>query len=105
MNDNNEQPVEQVRVSYREMINCLCNLEWIDRDIELDGNILVDSVYDDMLTLWKKKGYAVPEEDNFENSVLILLDDIVKEQLYRRFTELKIDTGRVYNAFIEQYYQ
>jgi hypothetical protein len=103
--DGNTQPVEQMKVSYREMIECLSNMEWVDRDIFVDGSLIVDAVFDDLLTLWKKKGYAVPEEENFHSNVLILIDQIVKDQLYKAFTEIQVETAAIYNSFIEQYYQ
>ena len=57
------------------------------------------------MDLWQKKGYPVRGEVDFHRNVLILLDTIVKDQLYKAFTEIQVETAAIYNSFIEQYYQ
>jgi len=95
----------QEKVSYREFVSMMNNLQWIERDIEAEGDIISEDDYEEMINLWMDKGYARKDDIEFYNTFLTLLDEIVHEWFFIKFRDMKIDKGNIYEEFLERYYE
>jgi hypothetical protein len=103
--DRNQIEQPQIKVSFREWLALMDNIQFQDRAILCEGEILNDDLFTETMDNWEDKGYAIPEEEHFTSSVLELMQEIVINQFHQKFLEMDIDMSDLYNQWISNYYQ
>ena len=93
------------RVSYREFSNMMDNFIW-ERVLKCQGEMLVDEDYEEMISLWYKKGYGRDNmsEREMRSAVLIMIDEISKDYIDKRLQAIKLDVLEIYHQFVDDWY-
>ena len=93
-------------ISYEEFEKIMENLEWVDREVICEGNILSNSEYEEAIEISYQKGYGKLDQDegDMRRDFLILIDEICKDQLDRKLRDMKIDVSEAYTTFCDEWY-
>ena len=95
----------QERVSNREFDTMMENILFTERSTECEGEFINDADYEDLIDLWECKGYNREDDNDFRITFIKYIDRLGKDQLDKRFEEMKVNNLHLYYAFCDEYYK
>ena len=95
----------QKKVTYKEFYEMMQNIEFVDKDIYLDGNVISNQKLEALIDLWEQKGYKRDNDDNFLLTFLTYIDSLAMDMFYSKFQEVQLDIKEMYDSFINGYYR